>query len=497
MYGSLTPPGVRWSELFVLIVRGRPIKIESLLDTSAAAIDTACHHGTGSAVPAVDQIYEYLRPSVMGTGTGDLYLSTSGGTSAGALEAHPRFFDGFVELPEVTAAGLLVCARVAGSRFYTPANMLKAILRAADPVVTSNGDRLRFESFSACGGVYARLDLPPEALADAPLSTGTTNVDLNKAVRDSLARIGPGEPLHLRVGLDELTVTTLDGAVVERRVPLPQRWLKGFAEVQVAAAGMQQRVELSSADARRFLRSLPAASRGSMWAVPAGRSLRLSAKAGAGAIGASGPERLRVLEPLLRFATALRVYGPACGSDDGAPSAWELDLGGARFTAVISPAAGRGFSGEGGVLHDLADEDAADDADIVSAALTWQAVVDVDALARSVAIAPERVRRALTRLGTAGRIGFDLADGAFFHRELPYDRAAMGAMHPRLLDARVLVEKGAVRATDAGATVTSNGVEHRVTWTTDGARCTCPWWSRHRGDRGPCKHVLAAEMSRG
>ena len=37
--------------------------------------------------------------------------------------------------------------------------MLAAILRAADPVVTSNGDRLRFESFSACCGVYARLDV--------------------------------------------------------------------------------------------------------------------------------------------------------------------------------------------------------------------------------------------------------------------------------------------------------------------------------------------------
>jgi len=448
-------------------------------------------------VSAVDQIYRYRGPSAVNPATGELYLSTSGGTAAGALAAHPCFFDGFVEHPEVTAAGLLVCARVAGSRFYLPANMLKAILRAADPVVTSNGDRLRFESFSACGGVYARLDLPPEALAVAPLSTGTTNVDLNKPARDALARIGPGQPLHLRVGRHELTVTTLDGPVLERKVPLPQRWLKGFAEVQVAAAGMRQRAELSAADARRFLRSLPASSRGPMWAVPAGRSLRLSAKPAAGAVGASGPERLRVLQPLLRFATALRVYGPANGSADGAPSAWELDLGGTRFTAVISPATGRGFSGEGGVLPDLADDRTADDADLVSAGLSWQAVVDIDALARRAAIPSDRVRRALTRLGTAGRIGFDLADGAYFHRELPYDRAALATMHPRLLDARALLDRGAVRATDTGATVTSNGVEHRVTWTADGARCTCPWWSRHRGDRGPCKHVLAAELSRG
>ncbi|MDR1187609.1 MAG: SWIM zinc finger domain-containing protein [Bifidobacteriaceae bacterium] len=23
-------------------------------------------------------------------------------------------------------------------------------------------------------------------------------------------------------------------------------------------------------------------------------------------------------------------------------------------------------------------------------------------------------------------------------------------------------------------------------------RCTCPWWVKYHGTRGPCKHVLAA-----
>ena len=25
--------------------------------------------------------------------------------------------------------------------------------------------------------------------------------------------------------------------------------------------------------------------------------------------------------------------------------------------------------------------------------------------------------------------------------------------------------------------------------------CTCPWWGKHQGTRGPCKHVLAARMA--
>ncbi|MFV2013036.1 MULTISPECIES: hypothetical protein [unclassified Micromonospora] len=50
-----------------------------------------------------------------------------------------------------------------------------------DPVVTGGRDRLRFESFSGCCGVYARLDVTP----------------------------------------DDLTASMMDSLVVERKVPLP------------------------------------------------------------------------------------------------------------------------------------------------------------------------------------------------------------------------------------------------------------------------------------
>jgi hypothetical protein len=70
-------------------------------------------------------------------------------------------------------------------------------------------------------------------------------------------------------------------------------------------------------------------------------------------------------------------------------------------------------------------------------------------------------------------------------------------MHPRLRDARALIAAGAVTLTAEGALVISNGTEHRVTHAADGtSRCTCPWWGRHRGGRGPCKHVLAASLAR-
>lgn len=430
----------------------------------------------------VELTYRYRHPSTM-SGTG-LLLSTSGGPVA-----HPRFFDGFLERPAQNAAAMLVVARVARTRFYTPPAMVTAQIRAADPVITSNGDRLRFESFSACCGVYARLDLLPESLDRPPLGTGTTNVDFNPPMRDALSGVAGSDPLHLSVGADDVTVTTFDSDIVERRVPLPARWLKGFAEVQLTCSQMSVHHGLSATQARHFIQALPksGATRGpALWTAPSGRGLRLTTRPGPVGVAVSGPERLRPLEPLLRFARGLRVYGA-----DGA-SGWQLDLDGARLTLVLSPAPSRGFSGEGGVLFGLSDDQAADDADLVAALLAFEPTLDPVRLAAEAGISERRILHALPRLAAAGRVGFDLAAGAYFHRELPYDPEALNSMHPRLRDAQALVDAGAVRIDGRIAVVQSGQNSYQVR---DSSRCTCPWYGKHRDSRGPCKHILAVRIS--
>lgn len=455
-------------------------------------------------VEAMEQVYRYRRASSVETveGRPDVRLATSGGWTPEGLADHPRFFDGFLGHAEQAAAALLAVARVARTRFFVPPGMLAAILRAADPVVTSNGDRLRFESFSACCGVYVRLDLLPGALDGPALGTGTTNVDMNPPMRQALAAIVGDQALHLAVG-EDVTVTTADAAVTEARVPLPERWLKGFAEVQGAGASMRPVLQASAAEARRFLRALPRGSGGRapvLWAASAGNGLRLTARPdrAGGTVCLAGPERLRFLEPLLRFASGLRAYAPATAEPSRpAASIWELQLADARVSVTLSPEVSRGFSGEGGVLRDLADDTGARDADLVSAVLAFEPRIDVVRLAEETGMSPDRVLTALGRLGAAGRVGFDAHESAWFHRELPYDGAALDAMHPRLRDARALAGAGAVRPVDDAYVVRSGGdAEYLVHLGPAGSRCTCPWYGKHRGDRGPCKHVLAAELVR-
>ncbi|MFJ4190199.1 SWIM zinc finger family protein [Kitasatospora sp. NPDC089509] len=440
--------------------------------------------------------YAYLRPSAVLDGAvgPSLDLATSGGATPLGAQAHPRFFTGFLADPAPAAAALLAVADVAAARYHQP--RLRASL---DPVVTANGDRLRFESFSGCCGVYARLDVLRAGLDGDDIGHGTTNVDVNDPLREALSRIGPADPLHLAVGPDALEVTSFDGPLVEKKVPLPERWLRGFAETQVVAAGFDLRAELTAAEAVRFLRSLPRGGRGGVgWVVPAGRTLRPTLRPVPGAVCLPGPERLVALHRVLRHALALRVYGPVAGPAPTA-SAWEVVLPGMRLTLTLSPDASRGFSGEGGVLGALATEAAERDAELVAVLLAWEPRIEVAELAEQSGLSAERVRAALTRLGTAGQIGYDTAEAAYFHRQLPYDAGRAETANPRLRAARELVAAGAVRLEEGGATAVVTVDDHVQRVRTDAAGrlgCTCLWWAKYRGGRGPCKHALAVAMVR-
>ena len=454
------------------------------------------------------QAYAYLRSSTVHDSPAgrSLALETSGGATPAGAVANPRFFSGFLTSPGPAAAALLAVADVAAARYYQP--LLRASL---DPVVTANGDRLRFESFSGCCGVYARLDVLADGLDGGEVGHGTTNVDVNDPLRESLSRIGAAEPLHLAVGPEALEVSTFEGSVVEKKVPLPERWIRGFAETQVLASGFDLRAEVPAAEAVRFLRSLPRGSgsgvgrsgaRSTQWVVAVGRTLRPTSRPVPGAVCLPGPERLVALQRVLRHASALRVYGPPAGSAPTA-AAWEVVLPGMRLTLTLSPDASRGFSGEGGVLAALADERTAADADLVSVLLAWEPRIDVAELAEQAGLTMDRVRAALTRLGTAGQIGYDVAEAAFFHRQLPYHAGRAEAQNPRLRAALALVAGGAVRlergtagVAPSGAVVTVDDHAQRVRVADDGAlSCSCLWWAKYRGGRGPCKHALAVGLA--
>lgn len=424
-----------------------------------------------------------------------LELATALGMTPQGLVPNPTFFEGLLTRPDVAAAGLLAVADVAASR-YADAGLAKRVANL-DPVVTAGGDVLRFESFSACNGVYARFDIDRQGLGEGKVGFGSTNVDINQPLRTALARTGRHDLLHLAVGRSELRASSMEGTHVERQVKLPDRWVRGFAEVPAILRSATLFTTLSGPAIGAFLGRLPRVAppgptRHLVRTPGAAKNLRIAEGALPGALPVVGTSRLRSADRVANLAIALTVYGTPSGS-----SVWVFDIVGGRFTLLVSPGPYRGFSGEGSLLTLLAAPQAESHGRRLLDVLGWNPTVDPAALAAETGLLDREVDAGLSWLAASGRLGYDLAEGAYFHRELPVDADQVLRRNPRLMGAHRLADTAGVTADVDGWSVrASHGSTYRVSEIRDNRGglsmgCTCPWWIEHQGMRGPCKHVLA------
>lgn len=434
-------------------------------------------------------VYRYPYASHVETGYG-LRLATSG-TSDDA-GSNPYFFDGRLARPDELSDMLLVLSEVVRSRFYLPGAM-----RELDPVVTCSEMAVRFEGFSSCCGVYARADFLGEAFESGLRARGTTNVDFNAPMRGALGRLRNGGEAHLSVGTSEVKLSSSAGSVIEKKVKLPQRWIKGFSEVQAYLPRLRMRLEVQAIEALRFFRSLPrgGSPKEPSWVVSSGKALRLSKVPSRESVRVLGTDRLRLLEPIAGHAQRLRIWS----DDETGVSAWELMFESGRLWLAISPDISRGFSGEGQLLTHLAGNEWEEALQRVRGELRWQPALQAGDVALRTGLTPTQVTSALAVLSSRGLVGFDSEIESYFHREMPFDLSRVEQLQPRLKDAREIVARGSLRwrerRADGGeCMVQGTEVEHHVRLTPEGDRCTCRWFSRYQGERGPCKHVLAARI---
>jgi hypothetical protein len=417
-------------------------------------------------------------------------LATGPAMTPQGLVGDATFFTGFVTRPDITASGLLAVADVAGSR-YADAGLAQKIKEAMDPVVTAGGDRLRFESFSTCNGVHARFDLLREGLGSSEVGFGTTNVDINLPLRAALARVDPNEALHFAVGQHELRASSPVATHVEPKVALPDRWVRGLAESARLLASMEPVGSLSGAEARVFFGTLPrvAAPGPELHVLPLRGGWRTTTRPLPGSIPVFGVTRLRGSDRVLRHTERLTVHRHEHGS-----TAWVFDLPGGSLTLALSPGLYRGFSAEGTLLTLLTHPEAEVVGRRVLHELGWSPVVDQAKLAARAGIDRVDLAAGLAWLAASGRLGYDLREQAWFHRELPVDSDQVLRRNPRLVSAQRLLDSGGVAP---GAAVGewrvrgSQGATFDVTAAADQLGCTCPWELEHHGTRGPCKHVLA------
>ncbi|MCA9075896.1 MAG: hypothetical protein KDA93_12735, partial [Planctomycetaceae bacterium] len=350
------------------------------------------------------------------------------------------FFDGRLRQPAVVGKMLTVLCDIVRTRFYQRFDPL-----VLDPVVTSGGGMLRFEGFSSCCGVYARVDLPPAAFDVDLRGKGTTNVDFNDPMRAALRRLTDRDEASFQVGGEGVTLTTGEQQIIERKVKLPVRWVKGFCEVQAYQPRLVPQLELTPTEARDVMKSLPKGnSRTGSFITKTGRAYRASPRQKPGSVRVEGADRVRALEPLLPVAKSVRVWY----DEDAQTSGWEIDTDVGRLFALISPELNRGFSGEGQMLERLAVGDWQDALPRVADSLNWQSHIAPSDVAKAAEVSEREVEAALAILGARGLAGFDVTSGQYFHRVLPFDLEKVEQLQPRLKNARKLVERVEVLSQD-------------------------------------------------
>jgi len=432
---------------------------------------------------------------------GNLALALAPALTPAGVDNNPSFFRGFAVYPQVLARGLLVLADVTATRYF------KYVPDAQrDPVLSAQGDRLRAECFSACNGVYARLDLLQEGF-DGEIGFGTTNVDIGMELRTALALVKQQDKLHVNIGDDGLTTShfsdidekavKLQGKIQQRPVHMPDRWVRALGNAAGIHRAMTPVFSLKGVQAQSFIASLPPATGKNQagWLTPERTGVKLSPRRTSGAAYVSGLHRLSALKRVLTNITGITFYM----QQDGEPGAFmaEVELPYSRLTLSLTAESWQGYSGEGSLLESLAQQELLEDADDIVSALKFDAAIDQMQLAQRWNMNENRLQQALALLAVSGKLGFDAHDRAYFHRELPDDPDRVLKDNPRLVAARKLVD--AVKSAGENRwIVRSSDTDYMVTFDpaqgAQQAKCTCTWYLNHLNKRGPCKHILAVQL---
>ncbi|AYA98839.1 SWIM zinc finger family protein [Lachnoanaerobaculum umeaense] len=434
---------------------------------------------------------------------GNLTLSIAPALTPNGIENDPLFFNGEIINPTIVSGGLLVLADIVSTRYfkYVPVDL-------RDPILCAQGDRLRAECFSACNGVYARMDVFQSAL-DGDILYGTTNVDIGNNLRKSLLNIRQGDRLKLRIGDEGLKTlhsknldngSVLTDIVTQRPVKMPDRWIRALGNCAMLHQNMEYKFHIEGMQAKSFIAMLPPATgkERSGWLTPTKTGVMLKSREEKNSVYISGLHRLSALKRIMSNVNAVYFYAP----NDGEPGQMmiEVCMTGANITLSLTAKSYEGYSGEGALLDSLSTPKILECADKIDNILNFESRLDIDKISKSIGIVKNDMNDAMELLAVSGKLGFDVRDRAFFHRELPDDPDRVLKDNPRLVGAKKLVEDTEY-IDDNIWYVKSGDTTYRVIFPTDenleNAKCTCTWYLKHQNSRGPCKHILAVKLKKG
>ncbi|HHO53998.1 MAG TPA: SWIM zinc finger family protein [Deltaproteobacteria bacterium] len=404
-----------------------------------------------------------------------------------------------------------------------------------DPVVTVHPDGILFEVFSKDEGTYAQLRIGREALdVSGEWVCGTTNVDFSDALNQGVQKLRSYRSTRLTIGPEAVGLQTDGDSLVEKKIQVPDTWLRGFLQVQSSATLARAALRLSPIELYNVLYQL----RMNADQKRQGRAIRCELVPGepprlvlepwewlldttAGPYQGKKPEVIRIwgrrrwmlLQRFLPFVDDVELH--LIGS--GLPSFLVMRAGPLSFTLGLTGFTAANWSRSlqfDTLLPRPGGSSALQEQVIGKLKERW--ATDWTELAQEIGAAPAEVLSVLQAAGQNGLVMFDLAAGKVRLRPLtvePIDPARLEFRNDRERQAHDLQRAGNIVITKeevihgtgialvAKAKVPAEKREYRPSFLLDDegrvrkAECTCHHHRTHGLKEGPCAHLMALRLA--
>lgn len=127
-----------------------------------------------------------------------------------------------------------------------------------DPVISVHPDKLFLEVFSKDEGTYANLSVSMDAFdVQGKTVCGTTNIDFSPSLFEAIEQFRSYRESRLTIGHQAVEVAT-EGqeTALEKKIRVPDSWLRGFLQVQSSAMLPMSKFSLDPMDLYNVLRQL-------------------------------------------------------------------------------------------------------------------------------------------------------------------------------------------------------------------------------------------------
>ena len=398
-----------------------------------------------------------------------------------------------------------------------------------DPIVSVQDDATFFEGFSVDESVYGRVRLAHESLESLdPIKPGTTNIDFGIPLEREFSRIRTYRPLDLTVGAQAVQIETDVGAAIEKKIDLPESWVRGLVEVQSALMLSPVTLQLSPAFVAdviarleaekekhgprslkfRLAPSEPVSVEIEPWGTVVVDHTSKYTGTRAEEIRIWGRRRLLILKDVLPDATSLDVR--LLGS--GMPSFWTVHVDDVELTVGLSGWTALDWAGRARFSALMPSANVSAQLMTRAAALLKSSGrMSTTQLASAADVNEAEARGAMQKLCMLGKAMFDPDTASFRWREL-YPEFDLTKLSAPALEERKGIDLHASGAVSVESESFEDGRSKRVASVSDStdrtttletdadgrvtyAECTCGHFRANKLREGPCRHIVALSLS--